>query len=92
MLENLKFNKKIGFHLVKIGMVHLTKSFDLQVKIIKKTDLRKNSEFYRDSDKKKLEMLNQITDSTILPSSKITGTPSDVWAVKKDEKKDWQKN
>src|SRR6056300_85779 len=86
MLENLKINNKIGFSFGKDWYGSFTKSFDaFTSKIIKKTDLSKY-EFYRDSDKKKLEMLNQITDPTILPSSKDNWNPSDVWAVKKDEK------
>jgi len=86
MLENLQINKKIGFQFGKDWYSSFTKSFDaFTSKIIKKTDLSKY-EFYRDSDKKKLEMLNQITDPAILPSSKDNWNPSDVWAVKKDEK------
>jgi hypothetical protein len=86
MLENLKINNKIGFSFGKDWYGSFTKSFDaFTSKIIKKTDLSKY-EFYRDSDKKKLEMLNQITDPAILPSSKDNWNPSDVWAVKKDEK------
>lgn len=86
MLENLKINKEIGFQFGKDWYNSFTKSFDaFTSKIIKKTDLSKY-DFYRDSDKKKLEMLNQITDPAILPSSKDNWNPSDVWAVKKDEK------
>ena len=86
MLENLKINNKIGFSFGKDWYGSFTKSFDaFTSKIIKKTDLSKY-EFYRESDKKKLEMLNQITDPAILPSSKDNWNPSDVWAVKKDEK------
>lgn len=86
MLENLKINKEIGFQFGKDWYNSFTKSFDaFTSKIIKKTDLSKY-EFYRDSDKKKLEMLNQITDPAILPSSKDNWNPSDVWAVKIDQK------
>ncbi len=86
MLENLQINKKIGFSFGKDWYSSFTKSFDaFTSKIISKKNL-KDYEFYRDSDKKKLEMLNQITDPDILPSSKDNWNPSDVWAVKKDEK------
>ena len=86
MLENLQINKKIGFQFGKDWYNSFTKSFDAFTnKIIKKTELSQY-EFYRDSDKKKLEMLNQITDPDILPSSKDNWNPSDVWAVKISEK------
>jgi hypothetical protein len=86
MLENLQINKKIGFQFGKDWYNSFTKSFDaFTSKIIKKSDLSQY-EYYRDSDKKKLEMLNQITDPAILPSSKDNWNPSDVWAVKMDQK------
>jgi hypothetical protein len=86
MLENLQINKKIGFQFGKDWHSSFTKSFDaFTSKIISKKNLSQY-EFYRDSDKKKLEMLNQITDPDILPSSKDNWNPSDVWAVKIDEK------
>ena len=86
MLENLQINKKIGFQFGKDWYSSYTKSFDaFTSKIIPKKNL-KQYEFYRDSDNKKLEMLNQITDPDILPSSKDNWNPSDVWAVKIDEK------
>jgi len=86
MLEPLKIDKIIGFQFGKDWHKSFTKSFAaFTSKIISKSNLSKY-EFYRDSDKKKLEMLNQITDPAILPSSKDNWNPSDVWAVKKDEK------
>src|SRR6056300_160436 len=86
MLENLKINNKIGFQFGKDWHSSFKKSFAaFTSKIISKSDLSKY-EFYRDSDPKKLKMLNDITDSEILPSSKDNWNPSDVWAVKKDEK------
>ena len=82
MLEPLKIDKEIGFQFGKDWHSSFTKSFDaFTSKIIKKTDLSLY-EFYRDSDPKKLEMLNDITDPEILPSSKDNWNPSDVWAVK----------
>ena len=86
MLENLQINKKIGFSFGKDWYGSFTKSFaGFTSKIIEKKNLSQY-EFYRDSDKKKLEMLNQITDPAILPSSKDNWNPSDVWAVKISEK------
>tara|TARA_Y100001937_G_scaffold113729_1_gene162747 strand:+ start:351 stop:1793 length:1443 start_codon:yes stop_codon:yes gene_type:complete len=86
LLENLQINKKVGFSFGKDWYSSYTKSFDaFTKKIIPKKNLSQY-EFYRDSDKTKLEMLNQITDPSILPSSKDNWNPSDVWAVKKDEK------
>ena len=82
MLENLKINKAIGFQFGKDWYSSFTKSFDaFTSKIISKKNL-KDYEFYRDSDKKKLEMLNQITNPSILPSSKDNWNPSDVWVHK----------
>ena len=88
MLENLVINKKIGFPFGKDWYNSFTKSFAaFTSKLIKKTDLSKY-EFYRDSDPKKLDMLNDITDPDILPSSKDNWNPADVWAVKISKKKD----
>jgi hypothetical protein len=88
MLEPLKINKEIGFQFGKDWHNSFTKSFAaFTSKIIAKKDLSQY-EFYRDSDPKKLKMLNQITDPDILPSSKDNWNPSDVWAVKISEKKD----
>src|SRR5210317_432425 len=86
MLEQSVINNKIDFQFGKDWYGSFTKSFaGFTSKIIQKKDLSKY-EFYRDSDPKKLEMLNQITDPAILPSSKDNWNPSDVWAVKIDEK------
>ena len=88
MLEPLKINQAIGFQFGKDWHSSFTKSFAaFTSKIIAKKDLSLY-EFYRDSDPKKLKMLNDITDPEILPSSKDNWNPSDVWAVKISEKKD----
>jgi hypothetical protein len=88
MLEPLKIDNAIGFQFGKDWHSSFIKSFDaFTSKIIAKKDLSQY-EFYRDSDPKKLKMLNQITDPDILPSSKDNWNPSDVWAVKISEKKD----
>lgn len=47
------------------------------------TPKMKQYDFYRDSNDKKLDLLNKITDSKILPDSKDNWNPSDIWAVKK---------
>ena len=88
MLEPLKINKEIGFQFGKDWHNSFTRSFAaFTSKIIEKKNLSKY-EFYRDSDPKKLKMLNDITDPEILPSSKDNWNPSDVWAVKISEKKE----
>jgi len=88
MLEHLVINKKIGFPFGKDWYNSFARSFDaFTSKLISKKDLSKY-EFYRDSDPKKLDMLNDITDPAILPSSKDNWNPADVWAVKKEAKKD----
>jgi len=82
MLEPLKIDKAVGFQFSKDWHDSYTKSFDaFTKKIISKGNL-KDYEFYRDSDNKKLKMLNDITDPEILPASKDNWNPSDVWAVK----------
>src|SRR6056300_814446 len=86
LLEHLMINKKIGFQFSKDWYQSFERSFiGFTSKILKKTELS-DYEFYRDSDKKKLKMLNQITDPEILPSSKDNWNPSDLWCVKKSEK------
>ena len=86
LFSHLKINNKIGFEFSKDWYSSFTKSFDaFTSKIIKKSSLSEY-EFYRDSDNKKLEMLNQITDPEILPSAKDNWNPSDLWCVKISEK------
>ena len=86
LLDPLVIDSKIGFQFGKDWHNSFTTSFaGFTSKILSKTELSQY-EFYRDSDKKKLDMLNQITDTEILPSSKDNWNPSDVWAVKKDQK------
>ena len=86
LLDPLVIDSKIGFQFGKDWHNSFTRSFaGFTSKILSKTELSQY-EIYRDSNKKKLDMLNQITDTEILPSSKDNWNPSDVWAVKKDEK------
>ena len=91
LLDQSVINNKIGFSFGKDWYNSFTQSFaGFTSKIISKANLSKY-EFYRDSDKKKLSMLNDITDPAILPSSKDNWNPSDVWAVKISEKEDLKK-
>ena len=91
MLEQSVISNKIGFQFGKDWYGSFTKSFaGFTSKIIQKEDLSKY-EFYRDSDPKKLDMLNDITDPDILPSSKDNWNPADVWAVKISKKGDLEK-
>ena len=91
MLEQSVISNKIGFQFGKDWYGSFTKSFaGFTSKIIQKKDLSKY-EFYRDSDPKKLDMLNDITDPDILPSSKDNWNPADVWAVKISKKGDLEK-
>ena len=91
MLEQSVISNKIGFQFGKDWYGSFTKSFaGFTSKIISKSDLSKY-EFYRDSDPKKLDMLNDITDPDILPSSKDNWNPADVWAVKISKKGDLEK-
>lgn len=86
LLPHMKINSKIGFEFNKDWYHSFEKSFKAFTdKIIKKSKLG-DYEYYRDSDKKKLKMLNQITDTKILPSAKDNWNPSDLWCVKKNEK------
>ena len=85
LLEHLVVNSKIGFVFSKDWYQSYVKSFKAFTdSIIKKGNLG-DYDYYRDSDKKKLEMLNQITDPAILPSSKDNWNPSDMWCVQKSE-------
>ena len=85
LLDHLVINSKIGFVFSKDWYQSYVKSFKAFTdSIIKKGNLG-DYDYYRDSDKKKLEMLNQITDPAILPSSKDNWNPSDMWCVQKSE-------
>ena len=85
LLDHLVVNSKIGFVFSKDWYQSYVKSFKAFTdSIIKKGNLG-DYDYYRDSDKKKLEMLNQITDPAILPSSKDNWNPSDMWCVQKSE-------
>ena len=91
LLDQSVISNKIGFPFGKDWYNSFTRSFaGFTSKILSKTELSQY-EFYRDSDKKKLDMLNDITDPAILPSSKDNWNPSDVWAVKISEKTDLEK-
>lgn len=85
MLKHLVINKKIGFNFDKDWYHSFLKSYEVFTsKIISERDLS-DYDFYRDSDKSKLDLLNKITDTNILPSAKDNWNPSDIWCIKKKE-------
>ena len=85
LLDHLVVNSKIGFVFSKDWYQSYVKSFKAFTDSIIKKGSLSDYDYYRDSDKKKLEMLNQITDPAILPSSKDNWNPSDMWCVQKSE-------
>lgn len=81
-----EINKAIRFDFDKDWHSSFEKTFEgIKKEILSISDMKKY-EFYRDSNKNKLDFLNKITDPTILPDSKDNWNPSDIWAVKKTEK------
>lgn len=91
LLSHMKINKEIGFNFGEDWYQSFKLSFDAFTKKIISQSQLKNYEFYRDSDDKKLQLLNQITDTQILPSAKDNWNPSDVWCVKINQKDRLQK-
>jgi len=75
-------NEAIKFDFDKSWHANFEKSYNAITTIIPKSKL-KLYDFYRDSNNKKLDVLNKITDSSVLPDSKDNWNPSDIWAVKK---------
>lgn len=85
LLELKEISHKVGFDFGNDWYHSYVESFKgFTSKILSKNEL-KNYSFYRDSDKKKLDFLNKITDEKILPSKKDNWNPSDLWAVKTTE-------
>ena len=85
MLKHLVINKKIGFNFDKDWYNSFLKSYEgFTSNIISESNLG-DYDFYRDSDKGKLELLNNITDTKILPAAKDNWNPSDIWCIKKSE-------
>jgi len=91
LLPHMEINKKVGFNFGEDWYNSYKASFNGFIKEIIPQAQLKNYEFYRDSDNKKLELLNQITDTEILPSAKDNWNPSDVWCVKINQKDRLQK-
>jgi len=92
LLPHMEINKKIGFDFGEDWYNSYTASFAGFIKNIIPLAQLKYYEFYRDSDDKKLELLNQITDTEILPSAKDNWNPSDVWCVKINQKNRLQRD
>ena len=75
-------NKAVGFEFDKSWHSNFEKSYNAILTVIPKAKLPLY-DFYRDSNNKKLDVLNKITDESILPDSKDNWNPADIWAVKK---------
>lgn len=75
-------NKAVKFEFGKDWHDSFEKTVNAVLTVIPKTTMRQY-DFYRDSNPKKPEFLNQITDAKVLPDSKDNWNPSDIWAVKK---------
>jgi len=75
-------NKAVGFEFDKSWHGNFEKTYAAILTVIPKAKLS-SYDFYRDSNKKKLDVLNKITDESILPDSKDNWNPADIWAVKK---------
>jgi len=75
-------NKAIKFEFGKDWHDSFEKTINAVLTVIPKTSMSQY-DFYRDSNPKKPDFLNQITDAKVLPDSKDNWNPSDIWAVKK---------
>lgn len=75
-------NKTIGFDFGKDWHESFKKSVDAILTVIPKSSINQY-DFYRDSNPKKINFLNEITDPKVLPDSKDNWNPSDIWAVKR---------
>lgn len=75
-------NKAVKFDFGKDWQDSFEKTVDAVLTVIPKSTIGQY-DFYRDSNPKKPEFLNQITDAKVLPDSKDNWNPSDIWAVKK---------
>ena len=81
MPTKVAINKAAGFDFGKDWHDSFEKTYAGVLTIIPKNALAQYT-FYRDSNKKKAQFLNQITDEKYLPDSKDNWNPADVWAVK----------
>lgn len=75
-------NKAVKFEFGKDWHDSFEKTINAILTVIPKSNMGQY-DFYRDSNAKKPEFLNQITDARVLPDSKDNWNPSDIWAVKK---------
>jgi len=78
-------NKAVKFEFGKDWHDSFEKTINAILTVIPKSSMG-YYDFYRDSNSKKPEFLNQITDARVLPDSKDNWNPSDIWAVKKNSK------
>jgi len=76
-------NKAVKFEFGKDWHDSFEKTINAVLTVIPKSNIGLY-DFYRDSNPKKPEFLNQITDARVLPDSKDNWNPSDIWAVKKN--------
>jgi len=75
-------NKAVKFEFGKDWHDSFEKTVNAVLTVMPKSTIGQY-DFYRDSNPKKPEFLNQITDAKVLPDSKDNWNPSDIWAVKK---------
>jgi hypothetical protein len=80
--EKTLINKAVGFEFGKDWHDSFEKTVNAVLTVLPKSTIGQY-DFYRDSNPKKPQFLNQITDSKVLPDSKDNWNPSDIWAVKK---------
>jgi hypothetical protein len=77
-----QINKNIGFEFDDTWFLSFKETYNAIGRVI---DIQ-SYEFYRDSDKNKLQILSLMTQSKYLPDSKDNWNPSDVWAINKHNK------
>lgn len=77
-----EINKHVGFSFGKDWHESFEKTYNAIITVISKSNLSQYN-YYRDSNKNKIDFLNKITDEKILPDKKDNWNPSDIWAVKR---------
>lgn len=78
-------NKAVGFSFGEDWHNSFERTFKGISENIMSPMVMKQYNFYRDSNPRKPQFLNQLTDARILPDSKDNWNPSDIWAVKKSK-------
>jgi len=73
-----EINNNIGFNFDIKWLSHFKKAYNLIINMLGIGTYH----YYRDSDKKKLAILNRMTSSKYLPDLKDNWNPSDIWAIK----------